>query len=67
MSFSMKLAKLLLGKKYGKALDKYIELKKNPEFNVLMSDLEKKQEELRDTIRDHCKRYPNSALCKKHI
>jgi hypothetical protein len=66
MSFYMKLAKLLLGKKYGKALDKYVELKKNPEFNVLMGNLEKSQQELEDTVKDYCKRWPDSPLCKKH-
>ena len=65
-SFYMKLAKLLLGPKYSKSLDKYeSDLKDNAEFRVLMSDIEKKQQELQDTIRNHCKRYPDSALCKK--
>lgn len=66
MSFYMKLAKLLLGKKHGKALDKYVELKKDPKFNFLMGNLEKSQQELEDTVKDYCIRWPDSALCKKH-
>lgn len=65
-SFYMKLAKLLLGPKYSRALDKYeTELKDNAEFNVLMNDLEKKQQELEDTVKNYCKRWPDSPLCKK--
>ena len=65
-SFYMKLAKLLLGPKYRPALDKYErELANNNEFKALMGDIEKQQQQLEDTVKNYCKRWPDSPLCTK--
>ena len=67
MSFYIKLSKLLLGpgSNASKALDKYeTELKNNPEFKVLRDNIDKAQQDLEDTVKDYCKRWPDSPLCK---
>lgn len=65
-SFYMKLAKLLLGPKYSKALDKYeSDFRNDAEFKVLIDDMGKKQQELEDMVKNHCKRWPDSPLCQK--
>jgi|688.fasta_scaffold888304_2 hypothetical protein len=66
MGFYMKLAKFLLGPKYRSALNKYeSDFKNDPEFKVLLDDMDKKQQELEDMVKNHCKRWPTSALCKQ--
>ena len=65
-SFFMKLAKLLIAPKYRTHLDKYEnELKNNGEFREIIHTISKTQEDLNIMIKDFCKRYPTSALCKK--
>jgi hypothetical protein len=65
-SFFMKLAKLLIAPKYRPQLDKYeSELKNNGEFQSLVHTLDKTQEDLNIMVKDFCKRYPTSSLCKK--
>lgn len=64
-SFFLKLAKMLISPKYRSALDKYEkDLKDDPEFKVLIDDMSKKQAELDNMVKNHCKRWPDSPLCR---
>jgi len=55
----------ILKPKVDRVLKQYVKsLNDDPELQASLADLQKSRERVKDTLKDYCKKYPNSGYCR---